>query len=83
MPNRSPQSQQEKRERLAVEGAQAMKEYIAHAEAVNERTARLRAERLARESHPERSVREPRASRPAPELSAAKKRPSRKKRVLS
>jgi hypothetical protein len=51
MPNRlSPESQQEKKERLAVEGAQAMKEYIENADAVNERTARLRAERLAREA---------------------------------
>jgi hypothetical protein len=50
MPNRTLESQQEKKERLAVEGAQAMKEYVAHAEAVNERTARLRAERLARQT---------------------------------
>ncbi len=50
MHNRNPETQQAKKERLAVEGAQAMREYIAHAEAVNERTARLRAERLAREA---------------------------------
>jgi hypothetical protein len=51
MPNRlSPESQAEKKERLAVEGAQAMKEYVEHAGAVNERTAKLRAERLAREA---------------------------------
>ena len=51
MPNRlSPQSQLEKKERLAVEGAQAMKEYIEHTDAVNDRTAKLRAERLAREA---------------------------------
>jgi hypothetical protein len=31
-------------------GAQAMREYTAQAQAVNERTARLRAERLAREA---------------------------------
>ena len=49
MPNRSPQEQQAKRQRLAIEGAQAMKEYIADVEATYERTARLRAERLARE----------------------------------
>jgi hypothetical protein len=50
MPNRTLESQQEKKERLAVEGAQAMKEYVAQAEALNERTARLRAERLARQT---------------------------------
>lgn len=50
MPNRSPEEQQAKRQRLAIEGAQAMKEYIASVEATYERTARLRAERLAREA---------------------------------
>lgn len=50
MPNRSTEPPQAKKERLAVEGAQAMKEYVAGAKAVNERTTRLRAERLAREA---------------------------------
>lgn len=50
MSSRTPESQQEKKQRLAVEGAEAMKEYIANAQAVDERTARLRAERLAREA---------------------------------
>lgn len=50
MPNRSPEEQQAKRQRLALEGAEAMKEYIANVEATYERTARLRAERLAREA---------------------------------
>jgi hypothetical protein len=59
MPNRaSPESHLEKKERLAVEGAAAMKEYIANAEAVNDRTARLRAERLAREAEAAQARRE-------------------------
>jgi len=59
MPGRNPETQQEKKERMAVEGAQAMREYITNAEAVNERTARLRAERLAREA----ATTEPKARR--------------------
>ncbi len=39
-----------KRERLASEGAKAMADYLAEAEAINERTTRLRAARLAREA---------------------------------
>lgn len=50
MPTRSPEEQLAKKQRLAIEGAQAMKEHIANVEATYERTARLRAERLAREA---------------------------------
>jgi hypothetical protein len=50
MPNRTTETPQDKKVRLAVEGAQAMKEYLQHADAVNERTVRLRAARLAREA---------------------------------
>jgi hypothetical protein len=39
-----------KRERMASEGAKAMADYLAEVEATNERTARLRAERVAREA---------------------------------
>jgi hypothetical protein len=65
MPNRSPEEQQAKRQRLAVEGAQAMKEYVAGVEATYERTARLRAERLARDEA---------------EAAEARAKPARKKR---
>lgn len=50
MAGRSTETPQDKKERLAIEGAQAMKEYLENADAVNERTARLRAARLAREA---------------------------------
>jgi hypothetical protein len=68
MPNRSPEEQQAKRQRLAVEGAQAMREYVAGVEATYERTARLRAERLAREEA---------------EAAAARAKPARKKLIKS
>jgi hypothetical protein len=39
-----------RRQRMAEDGALAMAEYLAEQKAVTERTARLRAERLAREA---------------------------------
>jgi hypothetical protein len=47
---RSPETLQERRERQAIEGAAAMKEYRAREVHLVKATARLRAERLVRET---------------------------------
>jgi len=52
-PPSTPPSREElaaRRQRLAEDGALAMKEYLAEQKAIAEKTARLRAERLAREA---------------------------------